>query len=121
MCQPVVTYASASIIKRELPPWLTKPLLMIGDEALYLTVQFVGTQKVQAHIKFTSTSLYLFLDVLQAKTHVFLLVYVDNDLVYEIVVGKQHLYYRRKKRHLIGQKYWATTRDRLYYARSTSV
>src|SRR5437588_12992475 len=109
MCQPVVTYASASIIKRELPPWLTKPLLMIGDEALYLTVQFVGTQKVQAHIKFTSTSMHLFLDVLQAKTHVFLLVYVDNNL-----------YYRRKKRHLIGQKYWATTRDRPYYATNES-
>src|SRR5437660_9817197 len=71
MGKTIVSYASASIIERELSPWLTNQLLMIGYQAFYFRSQLAWPKKVQADVEVASAPLYLFFDVLQTKTHLF--------------------------------------------------
>src|SRR6266487_5694636 len=71
MGKTIVSYASASIIERELSPWLTNQLLMIGYQAFYFHSQLAWSKKVQADIEFAAAPVYLFFDVLQTKTHLF--------------------------------------------------
>ena len=71
MGKTVVSYASASIIERELSPLVANQLLMIGYQAFYLRSQLAWSKKVQADIEFASAPVYLFFDVLQTKTHLF--------------------------------------------------
>src|SRR5947208_15213231 len=71
MGKTIVSYASASIIERELSPWLTNQLLMIGYQAFYFCSQLAWSKKVQADVEVTAAPLYLFFDVLQTTTHLF--------------------------------------------------
>ena len=71
MGKTIVSYVSASIIERELSPWLTNQLLMIGYQAFYFRSQLAWSKKVQADVEVAAAPLYLFFDVLQTKTHLF--------------------------------------------------
>src|SRR5579859_795398 len=91
MSKAIVAYASARIIKGKLPPRPANELFMIGDEVFYLAAQLARAKKVQSDIEIATAPLYLFFDILQAKTHLFLLTYAYSNL-----------YYNRKKAQMIG-------------------
>src|SRR5579875_1826540 len=54
---------------RETALRLTKQALMVGDEALYLGMQFSWPQEVQGDEEFVPAPPYRFFHILQAKTH----------------------------------------------------
>src|SRR5579875_2419981 len=67
--QAIIAHAGACILGRETALRLTKQALMVGDEALYLGMQFSWPQEVQGDEEFVPAPPYRFFHILQAKTH----------------------------------------------------
>jgi len=57
-------------------------LFIVGYEALDFGMQFARMQKVKRDIEFPIAPMYLFLHILQAETHLLLLVYNYTNLYY---------------------------------------